>query len=167
MTAALQGALEGRVRYRDWDFRLQPRDFSAFLDERRRGFVGRAWLFQELQQWLDQGGGLDLLVTGDPGIGKSAIVAELIHRNPPQLLAFHCCLSDTQVFAGEMLIALDRRLDYGETRFVGFGPLKGRVTAIVFSRRMPDIFRIISLGKAIRREQRRYEKAIADRLGQN
>jgi len=34
------------------------------------------------------------------------------------------------MFAGEMVIALDRRLDYGEARFIGFGPLKGRVMAI-------------------------------------
>ena len=71
------------------------------------------------------------------------------------------------MFAGEMVIALDRRLDYGEARFIGFGPLKGRVMAIIFSRRMPDLIRIISLRKASQREQRRYEQAVTDRLGQN
>jgi transposase-like protein len=30
-----------------------------------------------------------------------------------------------EMFAGEMVIALDRRLDYGETRFIGFGPSRG------------------------------------------
>jgi uncharacterized DUF497 family protein len=49
-----------------------------------------------------------------------------------------------EMFAGEMVIALDQRLDYGEARFIGFGVLKGRVMAIVFSRRNPDIIRIIS-----------------------
>jgi len=71
------------------------------------------------------------------------------------------------MFAGEMVIALDRRLDYGEARFIGFGPLKGRVRAIIFSRRMPDLIRIISLRKANQREQKRYEQAVTDRLGQN
>jgi len=71
-----------------------------------------------------------------------------------------------EMFAGEMVIALDRRLDYGEARFIGFGPLKGRVMAIIFSRRMPDLIRI-SLRKANQREQRRYEQAVTDRLGQN
>ena len=56
-----------------------------------------------------------------------------------------------EMFAGEMVIALDRRLDYGEARFIGFGPLKGRVMAIIFSRRMPDLIRIISLRKANQR----------------
>ena len=59
------------------------------------------------------------------------------------------------------------RLDYGEARFIGFGPLKGRVMAIIFSRQMPDLIRIISLRKANQREQRRYEQAVTDRLGQN
>lgn len=72
-----------------------------------------------------------------------------------------------EMFTGEMVMALDRRLDYGEARFIGFGLLKGRVTAIVFSRRNPDLIRIISLRKANRREQRRYEQAVTDRLGQN
>jgi WD40 repeat protein len=92
---ALERALAGQVRYRDWDFRLHPWDFSAFLDDKRQGLVGRTWLFRELQQWLDQGGEPAFLILGDPGIGKSAIVAELIHRNPPQLLAYHCCQADT------------------------------------------------------------------------
>lgn len=72
-----------------------------------------------------------------------------------------------EMFTGEMVIALDRRLDYGEARFIGFGLLKGRVAAIVFSRRNPDTIRIISLRKANHREQRRYEQAVTDRLGQN
>jgi uncharacterized protein len=71
------------------------------------------------------------------------------------------------LFSGEMVIALDRRFDYGEARFIGFGTLKQRVIAIVFSRRQPDIIRIISMRKANQREEKRYEKAVADRLGQN
>jgi len=49
-----------------------------------------------------------------------------------------------EIFQGQMVIALDRRLDYGEDRFIGFGASKGRVMAIVFSRRRPDLVRIIS-----------------------
>jgi uncharacterized DUF497 family protein len=73
----------------------------------------------------------------------------------------------SEIFQGQMVIALDRRLDYGEERFIGFGTIKGRVMAIVFSRRRPDLIRIISLRKANSREQQRYEQAVADRLGQN
>ncbi len=36
-----------------------------------------------------------LLITGDPGVGKSAIVAQLVHTNPGgQVLAYHCCSAD-------------------------------------------------------------------------
>jgi uncharacterized protein len=72
-----------------------------------------------------------------------------------------------EMFTGKMVIALDRRVDYGEERYIGFGVLQGRVMAVVFSRRLPDIIRIISLRKANPREQRRYEQTVTDRLGQN
>ena len=72
-----------------------------------------------------------------------------------------------ELFKEEMVIALDRRRDYGESRFIGFGVLRQRVLAVAFSRRGPDAIRIISLRKANRRERKRYEQAIADRLGQN
>ncbi|MBM4272891.1 MAG: BrnT family toxin [Deltaproteobacteria bacterium] len=72
-----------------------------------------------------------------------------------------------ELFQGQMVIALDRRIGYGEERYTGFGVLKQRVMAVVFSRREPDLIRLISLRKANRRERRRYEQAVADRLGQD
>jgi uncharacterized DUF497 family protein len=38
---------------------------------------------------------------------------------------------------------------------------------VVFTKKEPDIIRLISLRKANRREQKRYEQAIANRLGQS
>ena len=36
-----------------------------------------------------------LLIKGDPGIGKIAVVAELVQNNPGgQVLAYHCCQAD-------------------------------------------------------------------------
>ena len=80
-------------RYRRWDDRLQPFDFADYLFTKRRDFCGREWLFQEIEQWRAQPGAQRaLLIVGDPGIGKSAIVAQLIHANPGgQVLAHHCC----------------------------------------------------------------------------
>lgn len=72
-----------------------------------------------------------------------------------------------ELFTGQMVIAQDRRMDYGEKRFIGFGRRQQRVLVVVFSRRQPDIIRIISLRKANHREHRRYEQAVTDRLGQN
>jgi uncharacterized DUF497 family protein len=72
-----------------------------------------------------------------------------------------------ELFTGQMVIVLDARLYYGEERFIGFGVCKQRVLAVVFTKKEPDIIRLISLRKANRREQKRYEQAIANRLGQS
>src|SRR5205814_1218985 len=57
-------------------------------------FVGRDWLFAEIEDWRTKRAEKSLLILGDPGIGKSAIVAELVHRQPERVLAYHCCRAD-------------------------------------------------------------------------
>jgi predicted Ser/Thr protein kinase len=78
---------------------LAPLDFTSFLEEKRRHFIGRVWLFDEIESWSVRGSERALLIKGDPGAGKSAIVAELVARNPGgRVLAYHCCqanVSDT------------------------------------------------------------------------
>ena len=93
---ALEEALAGNVRYRSWDSKLRPVEFGGFLEERRRHFVGRSWLFEAIENWLNEKPNEPaLLVFGDPGIGKSAIVAELVYRNDRnRVLAYHCCQAD-------------------------------------------------------------------------
>ena len=75
---------------------LEPWDFTPFLVEKTKGFVGREWLFQEIDEWRAKDSPAVLLIVGEPGIGKSAIVATLVHRNlDGQVLAYHCCRTDT------------------------------------------------------------------------
>jgi WD40 repeat protein/serine/threonine protein kinase len=75
---------------------LEPWDFTPFLVEKIKGFVGREWLFQEIDEWRSRDGPPVLLIVGEPGIGKSAIAAALVHRNiEGQVLAYHCCRTDT------------------------------------------------------------------------
>jgi WD40 repeat protein len=94
---AVEAALRGEVRYRSWDHQLRPWDFSVFLNEKRQEFCGREWLFAEIDAWRAARDERALLIVGDPGTGKSAIVAELVHRNPGgQVLAYHCCQADTR-----------------------------------------------------------------------
>jgi uncharacterized DUF497 family protein len=57
----------------------------------------------------------------------------------------------------------DQRVDYGEKRYILYAPIRGRVHALVFTRRK-DQMRIISLRKANPREIANYERAKADRL---
>jgi WD40 repeat protein len=75
---------------------LEPWDFTPFLVEKIKGFIGREWLFEEIDGWRSNANPPVLLIVGEPGIGKSAIVASLIHRNiEGQVLAYHCCRTDT------------------------------------------------------------------------
>ena len=54
------------------------------------------------------------------------------------------------------LVVEDLRKDYGEQRFQALGLIDGRLHALVFTPRASKV-RVISLGKANRRETRRYE----------
>jgi len=75
---------------------LEPWDFTPFLVEKFKGFIGREWLFQEIDEWRSKDSPVALLIVGEPGIGKSAIVAALVRRNlEGQVLAYHCCRTDT------------------------------------------------------------------------
>ncbi len=95
---AIQAHLRGEPpRYRRWDDRFPQFDFGPYLYDKRRDFCGREWLFRRIDAWrADRDRHHALLITGDPGIGKSAIVAQLVHLNPGgQVLAYHCCRADT------------------------------------------------------------------------
>jgi len=88
-------ALEGRPRLRAWGH-PPPLDFDAYLEERRRHFVGRDWLLAEIDRWRALPAERALLITGEPGVGKTSLVAWLTHRNAgEQVLAYHCCRAET------------------------------------------------------------------------
>ena len=75
---------------------LEPWDFTPFLTEKFKGFTGREWLFREISEWCSNDSPATLLIVGEPGIGKSAIISALIHRHlKGQVLAYHCCRTDT------------------------------------------------------------------------
>jgi uncharacterized protein len=52
----------------------------------------------------------------------------------------------------------DRRRSYGETRYLAFAPMNGRLHVVCYCIR-GDAFRIISFRRANKREERAYEKA--------
>jgi len=54
----------------------------------------------------------------------------------------------------------DARQDYGETRWIGFAPLNGRIYCVVYTERQGDDLRIISLRRANKREVKGYESPI-------
>ena len=64
------------------------------------------------------------------------------------------------VFGGRTFTARDDRYDYGETRWITVGLLRGRMTVIVWTPR-GGATHIISFRKANDREEKKYK----DRLG--
>ncbi|HLB88485.1 MAG TPA: BrnT family toxin [Terriglobales bacterium] len=69
-----------------------------------------------------------------------------------------------EMFRGALVVDPDTRKDYGETRWIGIGTIRGRTAVVVFAERGPETIRIISLRKATRRERKQYEKAVKDGL---
>jgi DNA polymerase III delta prime subunit len=70
------------------------RDFEEYARGRLKDFTGREWLVKEVRAWLSHSEAPRfLLITGEPGIGKSAFAAHLWlnHRLPT---AVHFCIAN-------------------------------------------------------------------------
>ncbi|MBK9084692.1 MAG: DUF4062 domain-containing protein [Sterolibacteriaceae bacterium] len=90
-TPAAAGASKPSYRW------LAAWDFSAYMAHKGKDFVGRSWLFRDIDAWLAQPAPRALLIRADFGVGKSAIMAELIRRNPAgAIVGWHFCQHDTQ-----------------------------------------------------------------------
>src|SRR5262249_32975279 len=94
---AIDRALKGKPQYCEWVDWLKPSlDFDRFLFSKRTNFTGRQWLFDQIDVWRTTSTQSALLLTGDPGIGKSAIIAEMAHKQFfGSVIATYCCQWDT------------------------------------------------------------------------
>ena len=52
--------------------------FDAFVEDRTQGFVGRKFVFEAIERFRSTKPSGYFVVSGQPGIGKSAIVAQLV-----------------------------------------------------------------------------------------
>lgn len=68
-------------------------------------------------------------------------------------------LDAEKVFARETARFVDRRFDYGETRFLTIGMLNGRVVVVIHTE-TDEVTRIISIRKALKHEEETYFKEI-------
>jgi uncharacterized DUF497 family protein len=68
------------------------------------------------------------------------------------------------LFDGYTVTVEDTRVDYGETRYITIGLLKGRTIAVTHTVRGENI-RLISARKATKYEEITYFEQITDRLG--
>lgn len=69
------------------------------------------------------------------------------------------------MFQGPMVVRSDLTNDYGEDRQIGYGVIKNRVMVLVFTEPKSDFIRVISLRKASKYEQEKFEKGLRNRLG--
>lgn len=53
-------------------------DFTAYVEDKTDGFVGRRFVFDALDNFLDEEDSGYFVIRGDPGIGKSALAAQLV-----------------------------------------------------------------------------------------
>jgi hypothetical protein len=73
----------------------KPWDFIGYINDKRHNFIGRTWLFAEVETWR-KSATQALLIVADYGVGKSAFMAELVCRNPQNaVVAHHFCHHDT------------------------------------------------------------------------
>lgn len=63
-----------------------------------------------------------------------------------------------QIDLEQAVVVEDQRLDYGETRFIAFAPIDGRLYALCFTMR-DTVVRVIGLRRANRRERKKYGEA--------
>jgi len=75
---AIQTAPRGETRDRNWGRLPKPWDFTPFLVAKLKRLHGQ-WLFQEIEEWRAKGSEPALLIIGQAGVGKSTIVAALVH----------------------------------------------------------------------------------------
>jgi len=68
---------------------LVPLDFSPEMARHQNGFVGRQWLFDELDTWVATSDQRAFVIVGEPGAGKSAIAARLASRE--STISAHFC----------------------------------------------------------------------------
>jgi len=66
-----------------------------------------------------------------------------------------------EMFNGPMLVQFDTRPDYGEDRWLGVGFIRHIVAVVVYPERdNGQTIRLISLRKALKYEQKRFEESL-------
>ncbi len=85
----LEAIFPGEVVQRQWrHYQNNPaelarirrliRNFDGYIDDKTRNFVGRQFVFDAIQQFVEANSSGYFIIRGDPGIGKTALMAQLV-----------------------------------------------------------------------------------------
>jgi hypothetical protein len=67
-------------------------DFTDLITQHSKNFTGRKWVFAEIDHWFaNLAAPRFFIITGEPGIGKTAIAAQLAQGR--ELAAIHFCIA--------------------------------------------------------------------------
>src|SRR5512135_2462198 len=91
--------------------RLQALEFTYDINRLTEDFVGREWIFREIDEWVSRPGEPFFILTGEAGIGKSAIAARLTQVRG-DIAAYHFCIAGihTTIVPGTVLRSLAAQL---------------------------------------------------------
>ena len=94
--------------------------FTSDIARLTENFTERQWVFDEIDRWLKESEERFFILTGEPGVGKSAIAARLTQIRD-DIAAYHFCRANDveTVRPGRILRSLAAQLgehlpDYGE-----------------------------------------------------
>ena len=118
--------------------------FHAEIAKLTERFTGREWVFEEIDNWLKDRDERFFVLTGKPGVGKSAIAAHLTqtHQN---IAAYHFCIAGESgtIQPNGVLLSLAAQLvdyfpDYAETLANIVKPLRLSVKAEINAQTIKD-----------------------------
>ena len=78
-----------------WWSRRQKISFTEELETYGESFIGREWVFSELEKWIASGDSKFALISADSGWGKSAVSAQLTTRL--NVRSVHFCTSSNSI----------------------------------------------------------------------
>ncbi len=100
--------------------RLHALDFAPDIGRLTEEFAGRQWIFEAIEDWLKHSSERFFILTGEPGVGKSALAARLTQVRE-DMAAFHFCIAgrNSTIRAATVLRSLAAQLaenlpGYGE-----------------------------------------------------
>ena len=118
--------------------------FERAIKRLTQGFTGREWVFAEVDRWLQQTSQRFFVLTGEPGVGKSAIAAQLTQTRK-DIAAYHFCIAGESgtIQPNGVLLSLAAQLieyfpDYAEVLANCVKPLRLSVKAEINAQTIKD-----------------------------